>query len=172
MELLIPGLIIVALMVWASTKIKRISAAAFEPEVIEMPLYSIQKPDGFLHILNDESGLDFRAYSRELETIGRLDYRTATIEVEIFDRKTLEERISEIRAFSKEISVSNYLDGGERSAIVRNRRKIDNAEYAETRKIITRDGRLIELRVAVLEDRAEDFSAKVEQIIEGFTMKV
>ncbi|MBO0211850.1 hypothetical protein, partial [Vibrio sp. Vb0877] len=77
-------------------------------------------------------------YSRELETIGRLDYRTATIEVEIFDRKTLEERISEIRAFSQEISVSNYLDGGERSAIVRNRRKIDNAEYAETRKIITR----------------------------------
>ena len=32
MELLIPGLILVALMVYASTKIKKAAAAAFEPE--------------------------------------------------------------------------------------------------------------------------------------------
>ena len=65
MELLIPGLILVALMVWASTRIKKNAAAAFDAEVIETESFSIRKPEGFLHVLNDDSGLAFRSYSKD-----------------------------------------------------------------------------------------------------------
>lgn len=171
MELLIPGLILVALMVWASTKIKRITAAAFEPERVEMPLYSIYKPSGFLHVLNDESGLDFRAYSRDVESIGKRDLRAATIEVEVFESKDLESRLAEIRRDFDMPSISKYLDGGENSAIIQMRRPDGAAEYAETRKIVSRGNRLIELRVAVLEQRADEFASSVEQILDGFRPK-
>lgn len=65
MELLIPGLILVALMVYASTRIKRSAAAAFDEEAIETDEYVIQKPEGFLHNLNAGSEYLFEAYSKE-----------------------------------------------------------------------------------------------------------
>src|SRR5687767_8261126 len=52
MELLIPGLILVALMVYASTRIKRTAAAAFDRETVDTEDFIIQKPEGFLHNLH------------------------------------------------------------------------------------------------------------------------
>ncbi|MER3631723.1 MAG: hypothetical protein C4325_05770 [Blastocatellia bacterium] len=168
MELLIPGLILVALMVWASTKIKRISAAAFEAEKIQMSLYSIFKPSGFLHILNDESGLDFRAYSREMESIGNRDFYAAQIEVEVFESKCLANRIAEIRKNFSEATCSNYLDGGEKSAFVQLLREDGTVRYRETRKIVSRGDRLLELRVSVLEQKLDQFRSAIEQVLDGF----
>ena len=82
MELLIPGLILVAIMVWASTRIKRNAAAAFDAERVETNDFIIEKPEGFLHVLNDTTGLLFRAYSKEFGTVGRTELRQATIEIE------------------------------------------------------------------------------------------
>jgi hypothetical protein len=65
MELLIPGLILVALMVYASTRIKRNAARAFEAETIETDEFIIQKPEGFLHNLNGDPKYLFEAYSKE-----------------------------------------------------------------------------------------------------------
>ena len=62
--LIILGLILVALMVWASTKIKKTAADAFEPEFIETDAYSLQKPEGFLHVIGDETH-EFMAYSKD-----------------------------------------------------------------------------------------------------------
>lgn len=65
MELLVPGLILVALMVYASTRIKRTAAAAFDAEAIETDEYVIQKPEGFLHNLSASPEYLFEAYSKE-----------------------------------------------------------------------------------------------------------
>jgi hypothetical protein len=65
MELLIPGLILVALMVYASTRIKKTAAAAYEAETIESDEFVIQKPEGFLHNLNGDPKYIFEAYSKE-----------------------------------------------------------------------------------------------------------
>ncbi len=67
MEILIVGSIIVALMVWASTRIKRDAAAAYNEEVIEADGFKLTKPEGFIHLLNDDSGLAFRANSKDLD---------------------------------------------------------------------------------------------------------
>ena len=80
MELLIPGLILVALMVYASTRIKKTAAAAFDPETIETGEFVIQKPEGFLHNLNGDPKYIFEAYSKEYsKTNDKLRAGTATI---------------------------------------------------------------------------------------------
>lgn len=68
MEILISGLIIVALMAYVSTRIKRSAAAAFEAETIEGEGFTIDKPAGFLHNLNADPKYVFEAYSKEFST--------------------------------------------------------------------------------------------------------
>jgi len=63
--ILIPGLILVALMVYVSTRIKKTAAAAFDAETIETDEFIIQKPEGFLHKLNGDPKYVFEAYSKE-----------------------------------------------------------------------------------------------------------
>ena len=65
MELLIPGLLLVALMVYASTRIKRTAAEAFEPETIETDVFVLEKPEEFLNVINHDLALELQAYSRE-----------------------------------------------------------------------------------------------------------
>src|SRR4051794_7750972 len=82
MEILIIGLILVALMVYASTRIKRTAAAAFERETIETDTYVIQKPEGYLHKLNGDPQFLFEAYSREFsKSDPKLRLGTAKIDV-------------------------------------------------------------------------------------------
>ncbi len=52
-------------MVYASTRIKRSAAAAYDVEAIETDEYVIQKPEGFLHNLNASPEYVFEAYSKE-----------------------------------------------------------------------------------------------------------
>ena len=65
MELLIPGLILVALMVYASTRIKKKAAAALDRERITTETFTIVKPEGFINIALPDAGLLFQAYSKE-----------------------------------------------------------------------------------------------------------
>jgi hypothetical protein len=83
MELLVPGLILVALMVYASTCIKRSASQAFEAETIETEEFVIDKPRGFLHVVNGDPRLAFEAYSRDFGTGASQDRRVATAEIRI-----------------------------------------------------------------------------------------
>ena len=65
MEILIPGLILVALMIYTSTKIKAAAAQALEPELVETDDFLISKPAGFINILSPDDGLLFHAYTKE-----------------------------------------------------------------------------------------------------------
>ncbi len=65
MEILIIGVIVVALMVWASTRIKRSAAEAFEEEAIDTDDFSLVKPEGFLSPVENDEYLAFYAYSKE-----------------------------------------------------------------------------------------------------------
>jgi hypothetical protein len=81
MELLIPGLILVAVMVYVSTRIKRSAAAAYEAELIETKFFSIKKPDGFIAVADPRRPLLFEAYSKEFGVGGRENDRLITATV-------------------------------------------------------------------------------------------
>ena len=85
MEILVLGGILVALMAYASTKLKRNSAKAFEEEKIEGDGFSLIKPEGFLHNLNSKDGSDFEAYSKEFGKDHAKDHRRATLKLQRID---------------------------------------------------------------------------------------
>lgn len=169
MELLIPGLILVALMVWASTRIKRNAAAAFDAELIETGEFSIAKPEGFLHVLNDDSGLAFRAYSKDFGTVGNRDVRRSTIEVEELRGTNVDQRLKEISAEAESIDpVETYIDGGEKAALVRTRTVADGGEFDVARKLITRGDTVYEVRVATLSESIGTHLNEVESVLDSF----
>src|SRR5215207_2112880 len=147
MELLIPGLILVALMVWVSTRIKKNAAAAFDAETVENGEFSIRKPEGFLHVLNDDSGLAFRSYSKEFGKVGNRDVRRATIEIERHIDTSLDEMKEIIEAGVESIaSFETYLDGGEKAVWLITTEIADGGEFEVARKLITRGADVWESR--------------------------
>jgi hypothetical protein len=172
MELLIPGLMLVALMVWASTKIKRNAAAAFESESIVTPDYSFQKPDGFLHVLNDDSGLNFRAYSKEYGNGEAKGIRRAVIEIEIVEGQSPDGRLMSIRKEFGEVSnKENYEDEGKKAILFQVKNDKDGHSYDRFYKIVKLGGRLFEFRIIALAEHTEEYSARIEETQAGFSVK-
>jgi hypothetical protein len=172
MEILIPGLILVALMVWASTKIKRDAAAAFEPEMIETEEFIIRKPNGFLHVVNDDSGLAFRAYSREYGKNELNGDRQATIEVSIHTNSDLKAVSSKLESDGDSLSdVQTYIDAGENAIMF----VVDSANGEPRRvchyKLVTRGTNILELCIAVLYAYNDDFSDKIGRTFANFHAK-
>lgn len=172
MELLIPGLILVALMVWASTKIKRNAAAAFEPETIETDEFVIQKPDGFLHVVNDDSGLAFRAYSKDYGRNELNGDRQATIEVAVHRDSELKTVSANLESDGDSLAdIQTYLDGGENAmnfvidSTTRDPRRVRHY------KLVTRGTNIIELCFAVLYDYDGVFSVKIDEVLGNFRAK-
>lgn len=172
MELLIPGLILVALMVWASTRIKRNAAAAFDAEKIETDEFVINKPEGFLHVLNDDSGLAFRAYSKDFGKIDNKDLRQATIEIAGHNESTLERIREAVVELSESVeNEQTYLDGGEKAVLMETKEIRNGAEYDVFYKLATRGSRVFEVRADVLSEHKDDFSRRMEELMDGLRIK-
>ena len=166
MEILIPGLILVALMVWLSTRIKRNAAAAYEAERVETDELVLDKPAGFLHVLNDDSGLLFRAYSKDFGLVGRRDVRQATIEVERHRGRTIEEVIAAAESDSESFTAEPpYLEGGERAVNARSTRIREGGEFETVHKFVARGADVIEARGAVLAEHKDAYISEIEGAI-------
>ena len=172
MEFLIPGLILVAIMAWASTRIKRNASAAFEAEQVETEYFVIEKPEGFLHVLNDKSGLLFRAYSKEFGKVGRSDLRQATIELERHIRTGIDSVMSGVKEASESFETeNNYKDAGERAATARTVSVRDGAEYETLHKFVTRGDDVIEARGAMLSEHKDAYLRNMEEMLVSLRVK-
>ncbi|MBL8122727.1 MAG: hypothetical protein KIT61_09790 [Pyrinomonadaceae bacterium] len=172
MELLIPGLILVAIMAWASTRIKKNAAAAFVAETVETDEFVVEKPEGFLHVLNDGSGLAFRSYSKEFGTVGKKDIRQAKLEINIRRDTTIEEVRNEIAERSESVeSEQPYLDGGEKATVLMTKKTEDGAEFDVLTKLVTRGNNVYEARASVLSEYSESILSKLEEAIERLRIK-
>ena len=146
MELLIPGLILVALMVWASTKIKKTAADAFETESIETDSYTLQKPEGFLHVLGDTEH-EFYAYSKEYGEGSNNKLRRATIEIDILKREIPSESELETEETANETAFRAFY------------------------KIVGAQNAVYQLRFAVLSEHSEEFLGKVRDTLDSFSVR-
>ena len=172
MELLVPGLILVALMVWASTRIKKNAAAAFDAETVDNDLFVIRKPEGFLHVLNDSSGLAFRSYSKEFGKVGDRDVRRAAIEIERNVSTTIDALRERIETQAESISsFETYLDGGEKAAWLMTTEIIDGGEFDVSRKLVTRGTDVWEARGTVLSDHRDELTETIEAALDSVRVK-
>lgn len=167
MEILIPGLILVALMAWASTRIKKRAADAFEAELIETDNYSLRKPEGFLHVIGDPQH-DFSAHTREFGGDEDSQVRLGTIEIDILQDSSLPAVRDSIR------------QGAERSDVRREAEgvcEIVASEAANQSPLtafykIVRNGRAVyRLRFAVVAEHKTEFSRKIDKTLDSFKVK-
>ncbi len=168
MEILIPGLILVALMVWASTKIKKVAAKAYEPETIETDDFVINKPAGFLTVIGGDPQLAFESYSKEFGSENAAEFRKATARIKVSDAGTRrgnphtgDEIVSDV---SKKIDGRSY-------RVTEARRTVKNVEFQVFRKSAETNGRIVKLEVVALNETTEEFLRDIESMLLSFEVK-
>ena len=168
MELLIPGLILVALMVWASTRIKRRAAEAFDAEQIETDEYSLRKPEGFLHVIGD-SGHELSAYSKEYGKGVEPTERQAVIELDVFSSESLasaRDRIIETATGSTiRTDAKNICE-------LETEETVNESRVRGFYKLVAGENGVYRLRFAVLSEHADDFLRRIEETLASFSVKL
>lgn len=171
MEFLIPGLILVGIMAWASTKIKRNAAKAFEAEEIETPEYTLSKPDGFLSIVDPPNGLLFSAYSKEFGEGEANRVRRATAQLRRLPGTSVNQAAKQAKAgVSELISEDTGIIGGRKCATIVTKRLLDGIPLESCYKILEGNGGIYQLVVDILPQYHDDFRAKADHMIDSFLL--
>ena len=163
MEFLIPGLILVAVMVYLSTRIKKTAADAFNAESIEADGYSLEKPEGFLHVLGDEKH-EFMAYSKEFGEDDNSRFHRATIELDVLpeiDVATVQKAVCEAAANS-DVRQEDVIEADELA---------NETEFRAVYKLAARGSSVYRLRFAVLAEHFDEFSRRIDDTLESFVTK-
>jgi len=164
MEILIPGLILVALMVYASTRIKRSAAKAFEAETIENDQFVIKKSEGFLNVIGGDKRYAFEAYSKEYGRQEANEWRQATAYVTIGPRPATHK---EGEVVNKRSEVRN----GVSYKIVESRRTEKQVGFRVLSKTAERNGKLYALEITALAENPLDFMHKIDAMLDSFELK-
>ena len=172
MEILIGGLILVALMVYASTRIKKTAAAAFEAETVETDDFVILKPDGFLNVINGDPKYAFEAYSREFGGEGAEDFRQARINLTVRDNGTVDDIVAELTSSWGEIIEDlTEVIGSKRYRLIDSKRLEKGVESRITHKIAAKDGHVYELEAVRLSETPAEFARKIDVMVGSFELK-
>lgn len=169
MEILIIGVIIVALMVYASTKIKKFSANAFERETVEMEEFSLVKPEGFLHVIDDESEFAFYAYSKEFGNADAEEIRRAEIFIKSFSGKTAKQICKGIKTQAGKIVYEEFSDDG-KICLLDVEKTVRKIEVCEFYKLIEK-GKVFQIKIKVLKDFQDEYKERIETIFDSFRVK-
>ncbi len=172
MEILIPGLILVALMVYASTKIKKNAARAYERETIETPEFSIVKPEGFICPVDHDEKLVFAAYSKEYGRDEADTVRQASAEIRVFEDENFDEiceraKIDTVKVISEDVGILN----GSKCCTIHAEAIGKGVALNRTHKIVAGDGKIYDLMISVLPEHSGDYSVNVDELLDSFTLR-
>lgn len=171
MELLIPGLILVALMVYASTRIKKTAAAAFEAETIENETFSLEKPDGFLTVLNGNADLLFESYSRDFGDEPAENIRQARIEVRKLAITTPEQAAKKIAGEAKVTSKTTEIINERKYLLIESERVEKGIGHVDLYKLAASGSDVVQLKIIALERTSEDVARKIQSLASSFQVK-
>ena len=172
LAILIPGLILVALMVYASTRIKKTAAAAFDAETVETDDFIIQKPEGFLNKLNRDKTFAFEAYSKEFGVGEAADFRQGSINLTIRDQGTVDDVVTEIKAGDVKITEDlAEVIGPRRYRVIDATRVVKDIDFHVTYKLAEKDGKIYKLEAVRLAETSDEFSRKLDLMVGSFELK-
>ena len=171
MELLIPGLILVALMVYASTRIKKTAARAFEAEAIETAEFVIQKPDGFLTVIGGDPQYAFEAYSKEFGGVGAENFRQATAHVRVYEGIAVDEAAANLSNAGNEIvSDMSEVVGERHYRVIEAKRTEKGVGFSVFYKLAEREAMVYEFEIAALAETSDEFMRKIEAMLGSFEL--
>lgn len=168
MEILIPGLALVALMVYVSTRIKRSAAKAFDEEIVETDEFTITKPEG-LFIPTDATDLAFAAYSKDFGTGEAGSVRQVTTELRVHDGNTLESVRDGIVAVASKVVSEQHLAGG--SMILETELSENGVLLEAERRLVEKEGKVFELAVTALSETKGAQQRGIDTLLASFEVK-
>ncbi len=169
MEILIVGSIIVALMVYASTKIKKSAAQAYEEETIDREDFFLVKPEGLLNPIRSESEFAFEAYSKDYgeEEAGKIRQVLVTLKV-LTDKKFTEVCRAAKQSVDKILSEEKI---GKGTFLLKGEKAETGVETEIYHKIIADEQKIYDLEITVLGETREAYEERIDRLIESFRVK-
>lgn len=176
MEILIVGVVLVALMAFISTKIKKSAASAFEREIVENDEFRIVKPEGFLNPIKEDSEFAFEAYSKNSGKNDAEKFRQAQATLSVFADSKFEAICENAKKTAGKILSEK---AAKNAAQQQNVCFIESEEIKNGVTIITfrkivesiQKQKIYELQIVVLKNYLEDFAARTEEMLESFVVK-
>lgn len=169
MEILIIGVIIVALMAYVSTRIKKSAASAYEPENIDTAGFTVFKPEGFLNPVDAREGLAFYAYSKDYGIENTAKFRQSEIKVRVYDEDTARAVLKSIKNTASRVLAEK--NDGKSEFYITTETSEDKATFEKDYKIVLQNGKTYELEVKSLQESKDDYAQRIAQIIESFAVK-
>lgn len=174
MEILIVGSLLVALMVYASTKIKKSAARAFEREIVETEEFRLIKPEGFISPVNEDSEYAFAARSKNFGENEAHNIYQAKITLEVFSNENFDALCRGIKDSADKILSENI------SADEVRKQKICLLEIEKTEneisfyvvhKIVESVSRqkIYDLKIQVLQDFHEQYEEQTGDVLNDFS---
>lgn len=169
MELLIPGLILVALMMYASTRIKKSAAKAFEAESVESEEFIIEKADGFLRVIGGDPRYAFEAYSKGYGGDGAEEFRQATATLTISPATAPAAAV--INGGEEIVSERTEVIGGIHYRIKETRRTIKGVEFYAISKIAEQNSKVYLFETMALIETTGEMMSTIEAMVNSFELK-
>ena len=172
MEILIVGVILVALMVYVSTKIKKSAASAFEREIIEKENFRLVKPDGFISPIDENSDFAFEAYTKEFGKNDADEFRQAQANLVVIYDLSFEAIIDHIRKADGKV-LSEEISEEQGICMIENEKVQENVTVMMFHKIIEskKHHKIYHLQISVLDAYREIYAGKIDEMLESFVVK-
>lgn len=168
MEILIVGVVIVALMAYVSTRIKKSAASAFERETFDAPDFSLVKPEGFLNPVDVREGLAFYAYSKDYGAEDSAKFRQSEIRIRVYESVNLREIVKNLKSLADKI-VWEKNDGD--VFLLKTENSEGKVSLEKQHKFISKNGKIYELEFKTLQETKEDYTHRIADTFESFTVK-
>ena len=172
MEILILGLILVGLMVYASTRIKKTAAAAFTAETIETQDFIVQKPDGFLNVVGGDQKYAFEAYSKDFGVEDAGNIRQGRVNLTVLEGQTIDDIVEKLNETGDEfIDDISEVIGSRRYRVIETKRVEKGVSLCVYYKIAEKDGKVYRLEALRLAETPDEFMRKIEVMVASFEIK-
>ena len=178
MEILIVGGIVVLIMVFISTQIKKSAAQAFDREIIEMEDFTIVKPEGFMNPLRETSEYAFEAYSKEFGEKTERNVWRAQVYLSLITDSDFAAVCESAKQKTGEILFEDTFEDSsddEKICLIESEKtdEEDEIDFYEFRKIVVKrhQQKVYELRIAVLKAFRDEFSERINELLNSFRLK-
>lgn len=176
MEIFFVGIIIVALMVYASTKIKKSAAQAFEREAIDEEEFSLVKPENFIHPFKENSEFAFEAYTKDFGGGSAKNFRQSRATLRVISDLNFETVCKNAKKSVDKILSKNFVGNApedQKIFLLETEKSEKDIKFFTFWKIVESKARrkVYEFQVSVLEANRKDFADAMNEMIETFAVK-
>lgn len=169
-DILIFGLILVALMVYASTKIKKVAAKAYAPETVETDDFRITKPEGFLSVISPADGRAFHAYSREFGEAEAAGIRRTEATIRIIENAAASDVAADLKASAPTV-IRESSDEDGRSITLEIGDEINDVPVFRLYRMIANGSRVVRLQIDTPVDYRDEFDIAIREFRDTFEVK-